>query len=91
MIPNKTNVSEFPGHPFPQAPPTQEQRPNVQPPTVFVYEKQRWEHKVISKDAGADQLGTQDELNALGREGWEPVGVVSTSGGLHFYLKRTIA
>ena len=91
MIPNKTNVSEFPKHLLPQVPPIQEQRPHVQPPTVFVYEKQRWEHKVISKDAGADVLGTQDELNALGQEGWELVGVVSTSGGLQFYLKRTIA
>jgi len=91
MIPNKANIGEFPRHPLPQAPPTQEQRPHVQPPTVFVYEKQRWAYKVISKDAAADALVTEGELNALGQDGWELIGVSPTPGGLQFYLKRTIA
>ena len=91
MIPIKTNVSEFPRYPPPQVPPPQVERPHVQPPTVFVYEKQGWEYKVISKDAAADAGVTEGELNALGQDGWELVGVFQTSGGLQFYLKRTIA
>ena len=89
-MPSQPNVSEFPRHPLPQVPPIQEQRPHVQPPTVFVYEKQRWEYRIISKDAAAGALVTEGELNALGHNGWELVGVVPTSDGLQVYLKRTI-
>lgn len=83
----KTNVSEFPKHPLPHVPPTEPPRPHAQPPTVFVYERQGWEYKVVSREADQAPLG-QDELNALGKDGWELVGVVPVSHTVQFYLKR---
>lgn len=83
----KSNVSEFPKHPLPQIPqPTDPQRPPAQQPTVFVYERQGWEYRVVSKEV--DQPLTQDELNALGKDGWELVGIVPLLNTVQFYLKR---
>ena len=83
----KTEISEFPKHPLPHTPP-EPQRPQMQPPTVFVYEKQGWEYKVVSKKTSVEALPTEDELNALGKDGWELVGVVPVSNAVQFYLKR---
>ena len=84
----KSSVSEFPQYPSPHVPPPSEpQRPQVQAPTIFVYERQKWEYKVVSMNA--DQLPlSQDELNALGKDGWELVGIVPLSSAVQFYLKR---
>jgi hypothetical protein len=85
----KTNIDEFPKQPLPHVTPPQEpQRPHVQPPTVFVYQKQGWEYKVVSKNSAGDALLTEDELNALGKDGWELVGVVPLTSKVQFYLKR---
>lgn len=84
----KSNVSEFPKPPFPPVPqPNEPQRPHVQPPTVFVYERQGWEYKVVTSDSDQRMLN-QDELNALGNDGWELVGVVTLPNAVQFYLKR---
>src|SRR5688500_10568561 len=84
----KTNVSDFPTPPLPHVPqPTEPQRPHAQPPTVFVYERQGWEYKVVSREPDQAPLG-QDELNALGKDGWELVGVVPVSNAVQYYLKR---
>jgi hypothetical protein len=76
-------LTDPPQRPFPQPPQPQPQRPHVQPPMVYVYEKQRWEYKVIV------QRGiSEEELNALGAEGWELVGVIGLPDTSQFYLKR---
>jgi len=59
----------------------------VQPPTVFVYEKQGWEYRVVSSKTDEQPLG-EDALNALGKDGWELVGVVPLSSAVQFYFKR---
>ncbi len=76
-------VSEFPKHPLPEAP-----RPVAQPPTVIVYERAVWEYKVVRKGAGEAPL-TEDDLNTLGKAGWELVAAVTSGSDTHFYLKRT--
>lgn len=53
---------------------------------VYVYEKQRWEYRVT-----AQSEMTQEELNALGAEGWELVGVVALGEKTNFYFKRVRA
>ena len=63
--------------------PPQAQLTQVQPPMVYVYEKQRWEYKVIVQSAISEE-----ELNALGANGWELVGVVGLPGTSQFYFKR---
>jgi hypothetical protein len=82
-------IGEFPKHPLPHVPPPPEtQQPRVQPPTVFVYERQGWEYKVVSRNTADEPLSTEAELNALGKVGWELVGIVPLSGTVQFYLKR---
>lgn len=84
----KTNISEFPTHPLPHVPVPQEpQRTRVQP-TVFVYEKQQWEYKVLNKEASGETALTEDELNGFGKDGWELVGVVPLAGTVQFFFKR---
>lgn len=65
-----------------------EPRSQPQQPTVFVYEKPGWEYRVVSRKMADDPLA-EDELNALGTDGWELVGVVPMSETVQFYLKRT--
>jgi len=82
-------LNEFPKHPLPNAPqPEPPQRSQVQPPMVFVYEKQGWEYKVVTKNVEADRSLTEDELNALGASNWELVGMVPLPGTVQFYFKR---
>ena len=52
---------------------------------VYVYEKQRWEYKVIVQSATSEE-----ELNALGAEGWELVGVIGLPDTSQFYFKRAL-
>jgi len=82
-------VNEFPKRPLPNAPqPEPPQRSHVQPPMVFVYEKQGWEYKVLTKNVEGDPSLTEDELHALGASHWELVGMVPLPGTVQFYFKR---
>ena len=65
----------------------QPQQPQVQPPTVYVYEKLGWEYRVASRNVGEPTF-SEEELNALGRDGWELVGVVTLPNKVQFYFKR---
>lgn len=77
-------LTDPPQHPFPQQPqPQKPQLARVQPPMVYVFEKQRWEYKVILQ-----RVASEEELNALGAEGWELVGIVALSETTQFYFKR---
>ena len=50
---------------------------------VYVYDKQRWEYKLIVQTAMSEE-----ELNALGAGGWELVGVIGLPDISQFYFKR---
>ena len=54
-----------------------------------------WEYKVI-KDKGFDYLSIENELNELGKRGWEVVSVTSINGNGNtvwtcYTLKRKIS
>jgi hypothetical protein len=55
---------------------------------VYVYERPRWEYKAVETAAAAEEALSESDLNALGRDGWELVGVVTFAGTVHFYFKR---
>jgi hypothetical protein len=86
----QSNVSEFPKYPLPHVPqPNEPQRPQMQQPTILVYERQGWEYQVISRNV--DQLPlNQGELNALGKDGWELVGLIGLANTVQFYFKRIL-
>ena len=83
----KTQIAEFPKHPLPQ-PPEPSQPLRVQTPTVYVYEPQQWEYQIISRSVGVEVTISTDELNALGKDGWELVGVVTLPATVQFFFKR---
>jgi hypothetical protein len=56
----------------------------VDPPWVPIVA--RWEYRDVARDEGA--IPSEQELNALGEEGWELVGVTSVGHRVHFYFKR---
>jgi hypothetical protein len=45
-----------------------------------------WEYKHVTR--GSRAALDDEELNLLGREGWEMVGVVTVGRSTHFYFKR---
>jgi hypothetical protein len=55
-------------------------------PMVYVRDKTVWQSKVVTREL-ARPLDEED-LNALGKEGWELAAVLSHSGAAHFYFKR---
>jgi hypothetical protein len=83
------HAAEFPKHPVPNIPqPQQPQRAASQQPMVYVYEKQAWEYRIISRNVADESPLSDDELNDLGRGGWELVGVAPLPGKVQFYFKR---
>jgi hypothetical protein len=77
-------LTDPPQHPFPLPPqPQQLQPPHVQASMVYMYEKQRWEYTVI-----VQRSISEDDLNALGAEGWELVGVIGAPDTSQSYFKR---
>ncbi len=85
----QTHIAEFPQHPLPQIPqPQSPQQPRVQPPTVYVYERQKWEYRVVMKNVADEPTLSEGDLNTLGKDGWELVGVVPLPTTVQFFFKR---
>jgi hypothetical protein len=56
-------------------------------PQVPVLIAPKWEYKRLTRAADAPAL-EETELDTVGREGWELVGVVTDARAVHFYFKR---
>ena len=48
----------------------------------------RWEYLRLDR-SGTSQLLSEEQLNALGIDGWELASVVSDFSGTHYFLKRS--
>jgi len=55
-------------------------------PMVYVREKSVWQYKILIR--GVAQGPNEDELNALGKDGWELAAVLLQGSVAHFYFKR---
>jgi hypothetical protein len=53
---------------------------------VYVTENPTWEYKVLSRPL--DELPDSDELNRLGKDGWELAATIHTPEQVYFYFKR---
>ena len=59
---------------------------HVEPPSVYL--ESRWEYHELVRDAAPTSLPSEADLDTLGTEGWELVGVVALDRQVHFYFKR---
>jgi hypothetical protein len=55
---------------------------------VYVKGKSVWEYKQLIRNLRTEQAPSQDELNALGADGWELAGVFADLPFVYFYFKR---
>lgn len=80
----------YPPQPFPPPSPFPHTDPGprapVQPPMVYV--SPEWEYRRLERALGAEALPTEEELNALGAEGWELATVITAGDRAWFYFKR---
>ena len=53
---------------------------------VYVKDKIVWQYKVLTRDLA--QVPNEDELNTLGKDGWELAAVVPHVAVAHFYFKK---
>ncbi len=61
-----------------------------QQPMIYVKEKLSWQYHQLERNLKKEAAPTEDELNALGAEGWELVGVLSSGSVARFYFKRLV-
>jgi hypothetical protein len=69
-------------------PPLESEIEGVQPPMVYIHEDLTWEYKRIRRDLDEQQILDEEELNALGAEGWELVTSVRVGSTVSFYFRR---
>jgi len=60
----------------------------IVPPMVYVTEKTVWEYKQILRNLAKDNIPTEEELNRLGKDGWELVSTVNYSEFVYLFFKR---
>lgn len=60
--------------------------PTPTPHTPMVYDRTVWQYKVLTRDVPLSP--SEEELNTLGKEGWELTAVLSQGGVTRFYFKR---
>jgi hypothetical protein len=57
-------------------------------PMVTVRDEPKWEYRRILRNLRHEEAPTEDELNAMGADGWELTGIFSDSPFLYLYFKR---
>lgn len=77
MLPPLPEQPEVPSIPIPS-------------PMVYVSQSTAWEYKCLSRDLKKESTLTEDELNTLGRDGWEMSGAIVDSKVAYYYFKRLI-
>ena len=76
---------------LPDAPPfpnPASETPAIAPPMVVVREKLKWEYKRLVQNLAKGEASGEDELNALGADGWELAAIVQDSPLVYLYFKR---
>ena len=72
-------------------PPHEPKQPEpIHPPMIYVKESLKWEYKQITRDLEKESPLSDEELNALGAEGWEMSGVAQQPPLTYYYFKRLV-
>ncbi len=69
-------------------PPPAPDTPGIQPPMVYIQENLKWEYKCVSRNLDREKVLGEDELNALGAEGWELATSLVFGSTVTFYFRR---
>jgi hypothetical protein len=57
-------------------------------PMVYVNEKTIWQYKLLVRNLSTEQAPSEEELNNVGKEGWELTGVVTNHPLVYFFLRN---
>ena len=57
-------------------------------PMVYVRDKTVRQYKLLTRNLAKEEAPSEEELNKLGKEGWELAGVFNDTPFLYFYFKR---
>ena len=72
-------------------PPHEPRQPEpVHPPMIYVKESLKWEYKQIARNLKKESPLSEEELNALGAEGWEMSGIAQQPPVAYYYFKRLV-
>ena len=74
--------------PFPPQPTRDPGLPEVHVHAPMVFVPPAFEYRHLRRELAGDAALGEPELNELGRDGWELVGVVAEPGAAHYYFKR---
>jgi hypothetical protein len=55
---------------------------------VCVKDKTVWQYKLLTRNLAKEEVPSEEELNKIGNEGWELVGVFNDTPFVYFYFKR---
>ena len=70
-------------------PPHEPKQPEpVHPPMIYIKESLKWEYKQIARNLKKEGALSEEELNALGAEGWEMSGIAQQPAVAYYYFKR---
>jgi len=57
-------------------------------PMVYVRDKTVWQYRLLTRNLSKEDAPGEEELNTLGKDGWELAGVVTDNPIVRFYFKR---
>ena len=63
---------------------------DAQPQMIYVNTPAVWEYKQVRRDLSSEPPMSVEELNALGKDGWELSAVLAAAPAAYFYFKRLV-
>ena len=92
ISPEQTKSNELPKLPSDLPPfPRPSETPAVEPsmsPVIYVPQKTVWAYHIVIRDVATEAPMSVEELNELGADGWELVGVITSDSSIIHYFKR---
>jgi hypothetical protein len=71
-------------------PPREPQQTPIRPPMVYIEKRLKWEYKQIVRDLENEKPLDENELQALGEDGWEMSGIAQHPPMIYYYFKRQL-
>jgi hypothetical protein len=62
----------------------------VHTPMIYVKKQAKWEYKRLERNLAKESAPTEEELTALGADGWELAGMFTDSPFVYLFFKRLV-